>query len=589
MSVGSKNAKRAILFALSACVAACALTEPAVAQSSADSLRSFMAQRLWRWRAPNPNHTGQVPSSPIPHPPPDLDSFRATPAPFFPTPIELFPPSNSVPGPDAVSLFGVSCPGLGECVAVGQYTDTTGNSQPMIFTQTGGSWGQGVAASLPADAAIAPGGQFAYLFGVYCTSVGNCVAAGGYTDSAGNGQPLIVTETGGVWARGFEPTLPVNAATAPGTQFAFLNTVTCVRAGNCTITGGYSTTSGSLLYGALVFSQTNGVWGRGVQITLPANATTATSGPTNPAAGLNTMGALSCFSAGYCVGGGQYTDVNFNSQPMIATEINGVWYPAIELNLPPNAATAELAQNGFLANLVCFAPGNCSAGGGYNDVNGNAMPAVFNETRWVWAQGFELSLPANAATAPGAQSAYLNGFNCTSRGNCFAYSAYNDLTGSGQPLVITETGGVWAQGIEPPLPANATTTAGAQNANIYGASCTSPGFCTAVGNYVDSAGNLQAMAYATVPTLSIATPWLPPAQVGSAYRAQLSTEGGARSDTWSVSAGSLPSGLSLNAATGGISGVPTAQGTFNFTVTVSDSGTTPGQQASGQFAISVLR
>jgi hypothetical protein len=47
--------------------------------------------------------------------------------------------------------------------------------------------------------------------------------------------------------------------------------------------------------------------------------------------------------------------------------------------------------------------------------------------------------------------------------------------------------------------------------------------------------------------------------------------------------------LSLNAATGGISGVPTAQGTFNFTVTVSDSGTTPGQQASGRFAISVLR
>ena len=202
MSVGSKNAKRAILFALLACVAACALTEPAVAQSSADSLRSFMAQRLWRWRAPNPNHTGQVPSSPIPHPPPDLDSFRATPAPFFPTPIELFPPSNAVPSPYGVSLSGVSCPRVGECVAVGQYTDTTGSSQPMILTQTKGSWGQGIEASLPANAATAPGGQLAYLFGVYCTSVGNCVAAGGYTDAAGNGQPLIVTETGGVWARG---------------------------------------------------------------------------------------------------------------------------------------------------------------------------------------------------------------------------------------------------------------------------------------------------------------------------------------------------------------------------------------------------
>ena len=565
MSIESKMRKCAMLFAVSICAAAWALSAPAAAQPFNASIQASLPSI-----APGADRSD-------------------SPAPFFPTPIELFPPSNSVPGPEAVYLSGVSCARPGNCAAVGQYIDTTGSSQPMIITQTNGVWDQAFEANLPADSATAPGGQIAFLFGVYCTSVGNCVAAGAYTDSNGNEQPLVVTETDGVWATGIALSLPANATSTPGTQFAFLNIVRCPSPGNCAITGGYSTNGGSLDYGALVFSQRKGVWGRGVQIALPANATTATSGPTNPAAGLNTMGALSCLRAGNCVGGGQYTDTNFNSQPMISTEMNGAWSQAIELTLPDNAATAESSQNGFLANIVCFAARNCSVGGGYNDINGNAQPAVFNETRGVWAKGFELSLPANAATAPGTQSAYLNGFNCTSRGNCFAYSAYNDLTGSGQPLVITETGGLWAQGVEPPLPDNAITTAGDQDANIYDASCTSPGFCAAVGNYVDTDGNLQAMVYSTVPMLSIATLRLPSARVRSTYRARLLADGGAGQNEWSVSAGVLPGGLTLDASTGKILGAPSATGIFNFTVSVTDSGTTPSQQASGQFSILVRK
>ena len=60
MSAGSKNAKRATLFLLSTFVAACALTEPAVAQSSADSMRAFMARRLLHWRAPSPTYIGAL-------------------------------------------------------------------------------------------------------------------------------------------------------------------------------------------------------------------------------------------------------------------------------------------------------------------------------------------------------------------------------------------------------------------------------------------------------------------------------------------------------------------------------------------------
>ena len=70
--------------------------------------------------------------------------------------------------------------------------------------------------------------------------------------------------------------------------------------------------------------------------------------------------------------------------------------------------------------------------------------------------------------------------------------------------------------------------------------------------------------------LSITTTSLPNGGVGVAYSRALAPSGGSGIYTWSVSAGLLPAGLSLNAATGVISGIPTTAGTSNFTVQVAD-------------------
>jgi Putative Ig domain/Right handed beta helix region len=57
-----------------------------------------------------------------------------------------------------------------------------------------------------------------------------------------------------------------------------------------------------------------------------------------------------------------------------------------------------------------------------------------------------------------------------------------------------------------------------------------------------------------------------------AYAASVfSVEGGTAPFTWSVASGTLPPGLSFAAADGSITGTPTATGTFDFTVMVTDS------------------
>ena len=67
--------------------------------------------------------------------------------------------------------------------------------------------------------------------------------------------------------------------------------------------------------------------------------------------------------------------------------------------------------------------------------------------------------------------------------------------------------------------------------------------------------------------LSIDTESLPSAPLNFPYSETL-LPGGRNALTWSVTVGSLPTGLSLNTATGEITGTPTELGIFDFTVQV---------------------
>jgi hypothetical protein len=102
---------------------------------------------------------------------------------------------------------------------------------------------------------------------------------------------------------------------------------------------------------------------------------------------------------------------------------------------------------------------------------------------------------------------------------------------------------------------------------------------------VDAAGRSATASFTITVTaaLTITTATLPNGTVGSAYSQTLVLAGGSGTFTWSVSTGTLPGGITLNPATGLLSGTPSAPGTFTFTV----SATGGGQSAKQSLTITV--
>jgi hypothetical protein len=164
-----------------------------------------------------------------------------------------------------------------------------------------------------------------------------------------------------------------------------------------------------------------------------------------------------------------------------------------------------------------------------------------------------------------------------------SYSQTLSATGGVTPYTWTISSGSLPAG----LSLNATT--GAITGNPTGPFVGTTNFTVAV---TDSESPTKKNAYESLsiiisaPTLKVTTTTLPNGVLTNSYSATLQASGGVPSYTWAVTSGSLPAGLSLNAA-GSIGGTPTSTGTFTFTVTVTDSETPTAQKASANLSISV--
>ncbi len=137
-----------------------------------------------------------------------------------------------------------------------------------------------------------------------------------------------------------------------------------------------------------------------------------------------------------------------------------------------------------------------------------------------------------------------------------------------------------------------TWSAAAGSVNASGA-YTAPAVTTQTNVIVTATSNADssksASATVTVNPLStqplaITTTTLPQGQQGNPYSEVFAATGGTAPYSWSVSAGTPPAGIAM-IASGDFAGTPTAAGTFNFTVTVTDANS---KTSSGNFSVTVL-
>jgi Putative Ig domain len=280
--------------------------------------------------------------------------------------------------------------------------------------------------------------------------------------------------------------------------------------------------------------------------------------------------SVACPAAGSCVAVGYYTLPAtpglgmYGNFPLVATQVNGVWQPATSPGTP-----------GDLHTVTCTAPGDCLAGGGtWGSETGSSSPVqhatVISEVNGSWGEPAVLQFPGDNELDGGVQAVA-----CVAAGNCVAST---DL------FLATETNATWSPGTALSLPADADHDS-QDSYGIDGMSCATTTNCVAVGDYVTTAGAWLPMIVTTVAPLSLGgTP--PPAHLGVPYSFQPTVSGGGGGARWTIAQGTLPSGLSLNATTGAITGVPTTAGTTAATLSVATPGTPP-QQASAALSITV--
>jgi len=144
-------------------------------------------------------------------------------------------------------------------------------------------------------------------------------------------------------------------------------------------------------------------------------------------------------------------------------------------------------------------------------------------------------------------------------------------SGGTAPYTYTIASGALPAGIS--LASDGTLSGTPTAGGTFNFTVTATDSSTGTGPFTATSGTLTLTVAA--PTITLSPSALTNATVATAYSQTITASGGTAAYTYAVTSGALPAGLTLSSG-GALSGTPTAGGTFNFTVTATDSSTGSG-------------
>ncbi len=192
--------------------------------------------------------------------------------------------------------------------------------------------------------------------------------------------------------------------------------------------------------------------------------------------GFGSVESVSCGGPGDCAAGGFYEDGRGKGQAFVVSEDGGNLGRAIEV---PGTARLNAGDAAEVDSVSCVAPGDCAAGGFYEDGRGKGQAFVVSETNGRW--GKAIAVPG-AARLNTDGSAEVTSVSCPAAGDCAAVGYYTDGRGRRQGFLVSETAGRWGKAIEVPGTAKLNTGG---SAGVDSVSCAAPGDCSAAGYYVE--------------------------------------------------------------------------------------------------------
>jgi len=429
-----------------------------------------------------------------------------------------------------ITINPASLPGGSLGVPYNQTLTATGGAPGYSFAVSSGTLPGGLSLSSSGALTGTPMAVGSYSFTITVTDANNCTATIRYT--------LVISNTCS--------TITVNPPTLPA------GTVGTAYSQTISATGGYA---------PYTFTVTSGALPQGLSL----NATTGALSGTPLQTG--TYNFFITVTDGYgCTGSRSYT-VTINC-PTIT--LMPATLPAGQAGVAYNQTITATPGSGYTFSVLT---GNLPVGLTLNANNGvlSGMPTVTGT--------YNFTIKAAAANGCYGTQSYSLVINCPAIAlSALVTPAVNQTysqTITATPASSSYSFAVTTGMLPPGLSLNGTTgtvSGTATAAGTYNFTVTATGF----GNCTGSRAYSFAISNSTCPTITL--PNLPDGKVGTSYSNSIAASP-AGTYSYTVTAGSLPTGVALYSAFGLLNGTPTQAGTYSFTIKATDSNGCTGERA----------